>query len=309
MYIMKLNPVFKDYIWGGTKLKTKYNKLSDLDTIAESWELSCHPNGKSTIANGMLAGKTIDAVINDNITDILGYKCKNMTGFPLLIKLIDAQTNLSIQVHPDDLFAYNHENDTGKAEVWIVLDCDEGAYIYYGLNRKLSRDELLESAQNGTILNMLNKVYVKKGDVFYIKPGTIHAICSGIIIAEIQQNSDLTYRLYDYDRLDNEGKPRPLHLDNGIKCADLEPIAAHKPPGGYLVSNEYFSVKGLSITGYEIFYTGDDCFQALLITEGKGCIQHKDEQVEFLKGDCFFIPANMGEYTIHGNCQLLMSGV
>ena len=304
-----MRPAFKDYLWGGTKLKSDYNKHSDLDIIAESWELSCHPNGQSTITNGPLAGKTLDFIFEDDatVTAILGHNCRKMTKFPLLIKLIDAQMDLSVQVHPDDKFASKHEGEFGKTEVWIILDCDIGAGIYYGLKRNVSREELANSIKNNTVLELLNEVKVSKGDVFFISPGTIHAIGAGIVIAEIQQNSDVTYRLYDYDRRDADGNPRHLHIEKGVECADLEPTVAPKPPEGFLVSCEYFSVKSLKVTSNMICYAGVDSFQALLVTEGDGVVHHGNNKIEIVKGDCLFIPANIGEYEITGTCELLLS--
>jgi len=307
MYIMKLSPAYKDYIWGGTKLKTEYNKQSDMDIIAESWELSCHPNGKSTITNGALKGKTLDIVMEGDVTANLGSNCEGLTKFPLLIKLIDTQTDLSVQVHPDDKFANEHENESGKTEAWIVLDCEPDSYIIYGLNKSVSKEELKSSIKNGTLLNLLKKVTVKKGDVFFIGPGTIHAIGAGIVIAEIQQNSDITYRLYDYDRRDDKGNPRPLHVEKSIKCADLEPVASPEPQEGFLVSCEYFMVKELKVNGLQTQYAGEDSFHALLITNGDGYIEHKNGQINFIKGDCLFIPANTGEYKINGNCKALLT--
>ena len=307
MYIMKMSPAFKGYLWGGTKLKSDYNKQSDFNIIAESWELSCHPNGKSVIMNGPLAGKTLDAVLENDFTDILGRNCHGMTKFPLLIKLIDAQADLSVQVHPDDTFALKHEGEFGKTEVWIILDCEPGASIYYGLRRKVTRRVLRYCIKFQSLITLLKKIEVNKGDVFFISPGTIHAIGAGIVIAEIQQNSDVTYRLYDYNRRDAKGYPRPLHTAKGAHCADLEPVAVSEPPEGFLTTCEYFSVKSLKVSGAKNCHAGDDSFQALLITEGEGFVRHGDNEIEITKGDCLFVPANLGDYEITGNCELLVS--
>ena len=321
MYIMKMGPAYKDYIWGGTKLKTDFNKKSDLDIIAESWELSCHPNGKSIILNGAYKGMTLDIFLEGDVTAVLGSNCEGMTKFPLLIKLIDAQADLSIQVHPDDELAFELEADqiqqvdktkqteSGKTEVWIVLDCEPESGIYYGFNRSVSKEELSTAIKDGTILELLNNVKVKKGDVFFIKPGTIHALGAGTVIAEIQQNSDITYRLYDYNRRDANGEPRPLHIEKSILCADLKPVTKQEPQKGYLVSNEYFMVKKLTVSDLITEYAGEDSFQALLIIKGEGLVQHGNNIIEFIKGDCLFVLANTGEYEIKGNCEILLSSV
>ena len=304
---MKLTPVFKDYIWGGTKLKTEYNKKTDMDIVAESWELSCHPNGQCMISNGEFAGRTLESVIpQDDFTTVLGKNSKGMTKFPLLIKLIDAQTDLSVQVHPDDDFA-EHTGDSGKTEVWIILESIPGSYIYYGFNKQISKKEFENSLENGSVLELLNKIYVKPGEVYFIKPGTIHALGAGIVIAEIQQNSDITYRLYDYDRRDNKGNPRILHLENGIKCTVLKPVKVHDPPDGYISFCKYFNVKRLIINKPITCYAGEDSFHALLVTTGDGYITHQGNRLNFAKGDCLFIPANTGEYEISGNCEVLVT--
>ena len=309
MYVMKMSPTYKDYLWGGTKLKSNYNKESSLDIIAESWELACHPNGESVVINGKHAGKTLSDVVMNDVIGYLGRNCFEMTKFPLLIKLIDSKNDLSIQVHPDDEFAKKFEGESGKTEVWIILDCENDAYIYYGVKHEISRDKLKENITDGSIINHLNKVNVKKGDVYFVKPGTIHAIGAGIVIAEIQQNSDVTYRLYDFDRLDAHGMKRPLHIEKGTKCADLEPTLQVEPREGYLAYCKYFSVKRIKGKNSYKGLVGSDSFQALLITGGEGYIQHDNMKMDFIKGDCFFVPANLGEFFVNGNFEILQTEV
>ncbi len=213
MAILKLEPAFKEYIWGGDKLIRDYHKQYDGKTLAESWELSCHMDGSSRIAEGPFQGKTLQEYIEWEGKRILGSHCAAFDNFPVLIKFIDAREDLSIQVHPSDEYALNEEGQYGKTEMLYVVDCAQDAYLYYGFSREISREELRQRIQDGTILEVLNKVSVQKGDVFFIEAGTIHAIGKGIVIAEIQQNSNVTYRVYDYGRTGPDGKQRDLHIE------------------------------------------------------------------------------------------------
>ena len=191
MYILKLNPVFKDYLWGGTKLRDEYGFKSNLDKLAEGWMLSCHKDGENTILNGEYQGKTLTDVVKEN-QNFLGENGKKFEYFPILIKLIDAKNDLSVQVHPDNEYAMRVENEYGKTECWYILDCDDDAELIYGFNREISSEEFKERISNNTFLETVNKVKVKKGDLFFIEAGTLHAIGKGILLAEIQQNSNTT---------------------------------------------------------------------------------------------------------------------
>ena len=216
--MFKLEPVFKDYIWGGNRLKNDFYKKCDLDIVAESWELCCHKNGTNKISGTDIS---LEEFLKENPV-ALGKNSNKFGTFPVLIKLIDAKDNLSIQVHPDDEYAKKVENSFGKTEMWYVVDCEPDAYLYYGFNREISKDEFRTRINENTLLEVLNKVSIKKGDVFFITAGTVHAICKGTLIAEIQQNSDITYRVYDYGRVGKDGKPRELHVDKAIEVSKLE---------------------------------------------------------------------------------------
>ena len=211
MDILKLQPVFKDYIWGGTRLRDEYGFESPLEKLAEGWMLSCHKDGENTVLNGEYKGKTLSELIKDN-PEFLGENGKKFEYFPILIKLIDAKNDLSVQVHPDNEYALRVEKEYGKTECWYILDCDEGAELIYGFNKKISSEEFKKKIADNTFLDTVNKVKVKKGDLFFIEAGTLHAIGKGILLAEIQQNSNTTYRVYDYGRLGADGKPRELHI-------------------------------------------------------------------------------------------------
>ena len=258
MYPMKLIAPLKDYIWGGTKLKTAFGKKTDLEKVAESWQLSCHKDGSSIIENGEYAGKTLPEYIEAAGKEVLGTDCASFEYFPILIKLIDAKDNLSVQVHPDNEYAMRVEGEYGKTEMWYIVDCEPGATLLYGFQHEISKEEFARRIADNTLLEVTNAVTVHKGDCFFIEAGTLHAIGKGILIAEIQQNSNTTYRIYDYGRLGNDGKPRPLHVEKAKDvtrlCPPTRPTRPEGSPvdcGGYttclLSSCEYFTVHALSL--------------------------------------------------------------
>lgn len=315
MYILKLNPVFKDYLWGGTKLRDEYGFESNLDKLAEGWMLSCHKDGENTIVNGELSGKTLTEVLKSN-PEFLGENGNKFEYFPILIKLIDAKNDLSVQVHPDNEYAMRVEKEYGKTECWYILDCEEGAELIYGFNREISSEEFKEKIADNTFLETVNKVKVKKGDLFFIEAGTLHAIGSGIFLAEIQQNSNTTYRVYDYGRLGADGKPRDLHVEKAIDVTKCTPPTRDTNPEGELViangyntqlltSCDLFNVTKVTVTEKYVDIADNKSFISILVTDGCG---HIDE-IEFKKGDSLFIPANYGEFTVTGNTELVITRV
>ncbi|MBQ8767217.1 MAG: class I mannose-6-phosphate isomerase [Clostridia bacterium] len=315
MYILKLNPVFKDYLWGGTKLRDEYGFESDLKKLAEGWMLSCHKDGENTISNGEFAGKTLTDVIKSN-PDFLGENGKKFEYFPILIKLIDAKDDLSVQVHPDNEYAMRVENEYGKTECWYILDCDEGAELIYGFNREITSEEFKEKIADNTFLETVNKVKVKKGDLFFIEAGTLHAIGKGILLAEIQQNSNTTYRVYDYGRLGADGKPRDLHVEKAIDVTNCVPPTRSTEPEGKLVSNDgysnqlltkcdLFNVEKVSVTTEYSGIADNTSFVSVLVTDGCGEI----DNIKLNKGDSLFVPAGYGEFTVKGNAELIITRV
>ena len=308
---IKLLPVFKGYIWGGNKLKTKYNKRSDFSVIAESWELSAHPDVQSVVSGGEYDGCTLEEYITKAGKEVLGTKAQDMDYFPLLIKLIDAKDNLSVQVHPNDEYAFAHEGGYGKTEMWYVLDCEPNAYLYYGLNRTLTKEEFRQHIENNTILDVLNKVPVHKGDVFFIPAGTIHAIGAGIVICEIQQNSNTTYRVYDYNRKGKDGKSRELHIDKAIDAANLvqtpELLPIPQENIALLVGCKYFAVYRLRIENKATVKIDRASFHSLIVTEGSGVIHLSNTETTFDKGDSIFIPAQNECYEVIGECEIVLS--
>lgn len=315
MYILKLNPVFKDYLWGGTKLRDEYGFESDLDKLAEGWMLSCHKDGENTIENGEFAGKTLTEIVSTN-PDILGENGRNFEYFPILIKLIDAKNDLSVQVHPDNEYAMRVEKEYGKTECWYILDCDEGAELIYGFNRKITSEEFKSRIADNTFLETVNKVKVKKGDLFFIEAGTLHAIGKGILLAEIQQNSNTTYRVYDYGRLGADGKPRDLHVQKAIDVTNCTPPTRSTDPEGELVECNGYTTQLLTkcdlfnvekVTVNSAFYGSADnkSFVSILITDGNGTI----DGIEIKKGDSLFVPANYGNFSVSGKLELIVTRV
>lgn len=303
MEILKLSPVFKDYIWGGTNLKEHWNKKSDLNKVAESWELSFHKDGESRVCGGSFDGKMLSGVITKKDW---GTNCAGMDRFPILIKIIDAGSNLSVQVHPCDGYALRQENDLGKTEMWYIADAEKGAGIYLGFNKDVSKAEFERAVADNTVEKILNFVPVKKGDSFLIECGTVHAICAGITVCEIQQNSNVTYRVYDYGRRDGAGNKRELHIDKAIDVLDFSRyIPQPSQDSGVIASCKYFTVSKYDTDDSIPLFADSDSFNAVNIVHGQGEING----ISFVKGDTFFVPAGFGEYTVSGNCTVLVSKV
>ena len=311
MAIVKLCPSYKDYLWGGKKLITDFYKEYDGDVLAESWELSCHKDGPSYIAAGEYAGETLEQYIIMEGKKILGRHARKFSKFPVLIKFIDAAEDLSVQVHPGDEYAIKNENQYGKTEMWYVVDCEEGASLYYGFAREVSTEELEQRIRDNTLLEVLNKIYVKKGDVLFIEPGTIHAIGKGNVIAEIQQNSNVTYRVYDYGRKDKNGKERDLHIEKALQVTRRIPMLRQKSFEPHIASCEYFTVDKLVLDGgimKRMCGTIDPAtFVSLLVLEGEGVIRAGKEELTFRKGDSLFLPADTGIYEMEGVCEILVT--
>ncbi len=320
MSIIRLTAHCTDYLWGGNRLREEYGKVMDSDKIAESWELSCHKDGQSVVAEGEHAGKSLTEYIAAKGNGVLGTNCERFEYFPILIKLIDAKDNLSVQVHPSNDYAMRVEGEYGKTEMWYIVDCNEGAELLYGFRHEISKDEFVERIQNNTLLEVTNNVPVHKGDVFFIESGTLHAIGKGILIAEIQQNSNTTYRIYDYGRVGADGKPRQLHVDKAVDVTELTPPrypttaqgAPEKIGGGtktLLRSCEYFNVNKLELDG-EVFLTADSkSFNSILVLDGECSICAGGECVTAKKGDSIFVDAGTGEYTVSGKGELIISDI
>lgn len=319
MYPIKLKPAFKDYLWGGTRLRDDFGKDCNFDKIAESWELSCHKDGNSVVADGEFAGLTLAQYIEKEGKSVLGTNCEKFENFPILIKLIDAKDNLSVQVHPNNEYAQRVEGEYGKTEMWYVVDCDEGASLLYGFKHNISKEEFRERIENNTLLEVTNSVPVKKGDVFFIEAGTLHAIGKGILIAEIQQNSNTTYRIYDYGRVGADGKPRQLHIDKAVDVTNLcpaKPYPQSEPVdmGGWtkkrLAKCEYFTVDVINVDTTAALEADKSSFVNILVLDG-GCVLSSEgnDAVELKKGDSVFIPAGLGKFELTGKCSAVMTHI
>lgn len=317
MEILKLSPIFKDYIWGGHRLEDDYGFNTGFDKTAEGWMLACHKDGMNTIEGGKYDGLELQEVLDkEGLENVLGENSKKYPYFPILIKLIDAYDNLSIQVHPDDKYAREVENEFGKTEMWYVLDALEGATLIYGFKNEITSEEFEEAINNNTLMDKLNVVEVKKGDTFFIEAGTVHAIGKGAMIAEIQQNSNCTYRVYDYGRLGADGKPRELHIQKAIDVSNtVPPTHDIKPMGETVVDNnneeqlittcDLFNVIRHKIDNSKKFGTGKNSFMHILVLDGNGKIDGRKAK----KGDSFLIPANTSEFEISGKIEFLATTI
>ena len=310
---IKLKSVCKEIIWGGNRLKNEYNKVSSLNNIAESWELTVRDDGMNIIDGGEFDGCTMAEYIEKNGFDVVTNK--SMDRFPLLIKFIDAEDNLSVQVHPDDEYGMKTANSLGKTEMWYIIDAKPGAQLVYGLKAGCTVEMLKAAIESGTVEETLNYVSVKKGDVFFIPSGLVHAIGSGILLAEIQQNSNITYRVYDYNRVDKDAKPRELHVNDALNVIvnrteeeiDKIRFSTNVKNNTTLASCGYFKVDKFNIDGNLEFSTNAESFNSVLCLDGVGYIEFAGEKFEIIKGDSYFIPANMGTYTVTGNLEIIVS--
>lgn len=282
MKTVKLRPATKDYIWGGTTLKA-WGKEAPSEHIAECWELSFNESGPSLIASGLDAGKALKDVATK---DDIGAVPASFPFFPVLIKLIDSESNLSVQVHPSDEYALKNEGQFGKTEMWYIISAKPHCGLYIGFKRKTNAEEVAAAIEDGPITNLLNFVEVKPGECYFIKSGTVHAIGGGVTLMEIQQNSTLTYRLYDYGRVGKDGKPRELHVAKALKVLDYEPYNPPKFPDPLIGECKYFSSRHLSVKD-EVIQAPKDSFASLTFFDGEGSL----DGIAYKNGDTFFIPA------------------
>lgn len=325
MSIFFLKPALKETIWGGNKLKSDFNMKSDLSNIAEAWMLSCHEDGESTVIGGEFDGLTLSKLIENELgLECLGTNCsefESIEDFPILIKLIDADDRLSVQVHPDDEYAAAHEKDVrGKTEAWYIIDCDEDAELIYGFKDDISKEDFRASVEDGTLLDKVNRAKVKAGDVAFISSGTLHAIGKGILLAEVQQSCNTTYRVFDYNRTGLDGKPRELHVDKAVdvtKCTipegTLDPIGMPVKHDGYtsilLAECRYFTMTLIDVENLFAGTADEKSFTSLIVLDGEGSIKCGDEEYSLKKGDSIFIPANSSSYYISGDTKILLSQV
>ena len=316
---VKMQPAFKDYLWGGTKLKEHYGKHCDYDSIAESWELSAHEAGQSIVASGRYKGRLFADYLSKIGRENCGWKCQSIERFPILVKLIDAKENLSVQVHPDDDYALSRENEYGKNEMWYVLEHEEGAGIYCGFKQDMTREQVQEALTDGSILSLLNWIPVENGKAYYIPAGTVHAIGKGVVVCEIQQSSNCTYRLYDYNRTDRYGNRRQLHVEKALEVMDYhryelpqfqdETVVKDTYTCRILSRCKYFECASYQIHGTAELPAYSDSFSSLVCVKGSGILYKQDEKMQFSAGDSFFVPCSGEKIRAEGDCELILTHI
>lgn len=315
-----LRPSGKDYLWGGQRLNDEFEKRIDLNPLAETWECSTHPDGPSYVVTGKYQGMNLAKVINEH-PEFLGERHKGKYDLPILIKFIDAKQDLSVQVHPNDDYArVNEGGQLGKSEMWYVLDATADAHLVYGFRHDVNAEIIRNSICEGNLLKHLQRVPVKKDDLFFIESGTVHAIGAGVLVAEIQENSNLTYRLFDYDRIGKDGNKRELHIDKALEVVNMKSSVEPRQPLRVLkykcgVASEllcrckYFEVYRMIVNTerrQRFYYNSNELgFRVLLCVNGCGVIYYGEEQFSFYKGDCIFVPANTTKFSIHGQAKFL----
>lgn len=318
LYPLKFRPLYKDYIWGGRNLEKLGKRLPE-GLVAESWEIAAHRDGMSITANGPLAGKSLEDLVisfGETLLGTLSHR-KYKNRFPLLVKFFDANDWLSVQVHPDDGYAALHENDFGKTEAWVVLDAGPNSTIIYGLNRRITSKEFESAIREGKLSGILRYVRVRKGDVVYIPAGTIHAAGKGILIAEIQQNSNATYRIYDYGRRNPDGTARPLHVEKALDVINfsraldscfVEGLSTRPRPGltvEYLIADPHFCIQRLIIRTEAELVADGRSFHALVFIEGHGELEWNGGILPVRAGESVLVPAKLGRYRIAGRISML----
>lgn len=313
LYPLQFQPILKDRIWGGTKLKTYLNKPISSEITGESWEISTVENDVSLVANGVLKDKSLNEIINDSPEKVLGTKVYQQFGkqFPLLFKYLDAREDLSIQVHPNDALAAKRHNSFGKTEMWFVMQADENARLIVGFKEKSSPEEYLKSLENKTLLSILDTKKVQKGDVFFLETGTVHAIGAGTVIAEIQQTSDITYRLYDFDRVDAQGATRELHVDLALNAINYNVVNAEKKyskmvnTSNAVVDCNYFTTNFIPLDGAISVTKNGQSFTVYMCVEGSFTLTYQGEEYHYKVGDTVLLPAEILEFEIKGKASVL----
>ena len=313
LYPLQFKPILKERIWGGTKLKTILNKPITSDITGESWEISAVEGDVSIVSNGVLAGKSLNDLIQSAPEDILGTQVYKRFGtqFPLLFKYLDAQEDLSIQVHPNDELAKKRHNSFGKTEMWFIMQADENARIIVGFKEKSNATEYVENLKNKTLLSILDDFIVKSGDVFFLETGTVHAIGAGLVVAEIQQTSDITYRLYDFDRVDAAGNERELHVDLALDAINYDEVDTFRSytkdinQSNTIVNCPYFTTNFLPLEGEKIIKNNGNSFSVYMCIEGTFEIEFQNLRFQYKKGDTVLIPAALKTFILNGKASIL----
>jgi mannose-6-phosphate isomerase len=313
LYPLQFEPILKERIWGGTKLKTVLNKPIVSDITGESWEISTVEGDVSIVANGSLSGKSLNELIDSAPEAILGTEVYKRFGkqFPLLFKYLDAREDLSIQVHPNDELAKKRHNSFGKTEMWYVMQADEGSKIIVGFKENSNANNYLENLKNKTLLSILDDIKVHKGDVFFLETGTVHAIGAGLVIAEIQQTSDITYRLYDFERVDAAGNQRELHVDLALEAINYDKVDTHKKYSSILnqsnavVDCPYFTTHFIPLDGSISVHKTGNSFTVYMCVDGSFEMEYETVKQHYKKGDTILIPASLKTFDLNGKASIL----
>jgi mannose-6-phosphate isomerase len=312
-YPLTFDPILKERIWGGTKLKTYLNKPIISNITGESWEISTVENDVSVVASGTFKGKSLNELLAEFPESILGTKVYEAFGkqFPLLFKYLDAREDLSIQVHPNDALAQKRHHSFGKTEMWYVMQADENAELIVGFKKKSSPEEYLESLKSKRLLSLLDIKKVHQGDVFFLETGTVHAIGAGIVIAEIQQTSDITYRIYDFDRVDASGTSRELHVDLALDAINYDVVDAQKNyskvqnASNEMVYCHYFTTNFIPLDGVVNVTKNKQSFTVYMCVDGDFEIAYDGVNYQYQKGSTVLLPAEMSDFQISGKASLL----
>lgn len=314
LYPLKFKPVYQEKIWGGNRLRTYFQREIPSDSIGESWEVSTHRNGPSIVTNGPLAGRKFAKLIEEQPENMLGYQAED---FPLLFKFLDASRKLSVQVHPSDDYAQEVENEPGKTEMWYVLAAEPGAKLVYGLKKGTTQEKLARAIKENRLEEHLNEVEVEAGDIFFMPAGMVHAIEEGILLTEIQQNSDTTYRVYDWGRMGKNGKPRELHVQKALEVIDFstppakngsKPLTVAKDgyTCSYLAACQYFAVEKIKVRE-NITLPENNKFRVLNALKGQAIIKYNDNTIKFTRGESVFIPASHNRIEVEGRVEFLQT--
>lgn len=313
VYPLQFVPILKERIWGGEKLKTVLNKSIESVTTGESWELSTVEGDVSVVANGALEGRTLMQLIDESPNEILGTAVYQKFGkqFPLLFKYLDAREDLSIQVHPNDELAKERHNSFGKTEMWYIMQADADARIIVGFKEKSNAEEYVSNLKNKSLLSILDAVKVKSGDVFFLETGTVHAIGAGLVVAEIQQTSDITYRIYDFDRVDAQGNERELHIDQALDAINYDKVDTYKEyakevnQSNSVVDCPYFTTNFVPLDGEINVSKNGETFTVYMCVEGVFEIAYNGVKYSYKKGDTVLIPAAIDSFVLSGKASVL----
>lgn len=309
LYPLRFQPICQERIWGGSGLREEFGRALPNEKIGESWEITCRAEAESRVATGPLQGKALGELCTIYGAALLGEKIVKGNSFPLLLKILDAQDVLSVQVHPDDQFAALHEGGAGKSEVWYILKAQPGAKIIYGLRPGITQQDLMTALKQGDLTACLHEVAVRPGEIYPIPPGLVHALGKGIIVVELQQNSDLTYRVYDWQRVDQHGKARPLQIEKALQVIDyglVPPGPLHPEGNGLIFTNEHFSLAYHRVTAETSMAQPPEAFTLLTVVAGCGELWHQGKTYSLQYGDSYLLPACLGQYILRGEMKLLM---